>query len=69
MGSLNRLTFDIVKNTKNEQNRGMDPLRISSEAGIRAAYHEGEEAVIKLSNETLGKPSVTIIVRQLRPII
>ena len=33
----------------------MEPLRIPSEAEIRAAYHEGEDAVVKLFYETLGK--------------
>jgi len=33
----------------------MEPLRIPSEAEIREAYREGEEAVVKLFYETLGK--------------
>ncbi len=33
----------------------MEPLRIPSEAEIRATYREGEDAVVKLFYETLGK--------------
>lgn len=33
----------------------MGPLRIPSEAEIRAAYREGEDAVVKLFYDTLGK--------------
>ena len=33
----------------------MEPLRIPSEAEIRAAYREGEDAVVKLFHETLSK--------------
>jgi transposase len=33
----------------------MEPLRLPSEAEVRAAFREGEEAVIKLFFETLGK--------------
>lgn len=33
----------------------MEPLRLPSEADVRAAFREGEEAVIKLFFETLGK--------------
>jgi len=33
----------------------MEPLRIPSEAEIRAAFHEGEEAVVKVFFETLGQ--------------
>jgi transposase len=33
----------------------MEPLRITSEAEIRAAYREGEDAVVKLFHETLSK--------------
>ena len=33
----------------------MEPLHIPSEAEVRAAFHEGEEAVVKLFFETLGK--------------
>ena len=33
----------------------MEPLRIPSEAEIRATYREGEDAVVKLISETLGK--------------
>ena len=33
----------------------MEPLRIPSEAEVRAAFREGEEAVVKLFFETLGR--------------
>src|SRR4030042_428456 len=33
----------------------MEPLRIPSEAEIRAAFREGEDAVVRLFYETLGK--------------
>jgi len=33
----------------------MEPLRTPSEAEIQAAYREGEDAVVKLFYETLGK--------------
>ncbi len=33
----------------------MEPLRIPSEAEIRAAYREGEDAVVKLFYETISK--------------
>ena len=33
----------------------MEPVRIPSEAEVRAAFREGEEAVVKLFFETLGK--------------
>src|SRR3990172_8219047 len=33
----------------------MEPLRIPSEAEIRAAYREGEDAVVKLFYETFSK--------------
>ena len=33
----------------------MEPVRISSEAEVRAAFREGEEAVVKLFFETLGQ--------------
>jgi transposase len=49
------MNFNIVKNIKAEHNIGMEPLRIPSEAEIRAAHREGEEAVVKLFHETLGK--------------
>jgi transposase len=49
------MNFNIVKNIKTEHNIGMEPLRIPSEAEIRAAYREGEGAVIKLFYETFGK--------------
>jgi transposase len=49
------VNFNIVKNIKAEHNMGMKPLRVPSEAEIRAAYREGEEAVVKLFSETLGK--------------
>jgi hypothetical protein len=42
------MNFNIVKNTKAEHNIGMEPLRIPNEAEIRAAYREGEDAVVKL---------------------
>jgi len=49
------MNFNIVKNIKAEHNIGMEPLRIPSEAEVRAAFHEGEEAVVKLFFETLGE--------------
>jgi transposase len=49
------MNFNIVKNIKAEDNKGMEGLRIPSEADIRAAYREGEDAVVKLFHETLGK--------------
>jgi len=49
------MNFNIVKNIKAEHNIGMEPLRIPSEAEIRAAYREGEDAVVKLFHQTLGK--------------
>ena len=49
------MNFNIVKNIKAEQNIDMEPLRIPSEPEIRAAYREGEDVVVKLFNETLGK--------------
>jgi transposase len=33
----------------------MEPLRMPSEAEIRAAYREGEDAVVKLFHDTLGR--------------
>jgi hypothetical protein len=33
----------------------MEPLRIPNEAEIRAAYREGEDAVVKLFYETFSK--------------
>ena len=32
----------------------MDPVRLPSEAEIRAAYREGEEAVVRFFYETIG---------------
>jgi transposase len=49
------MNFNIVKNIKAEHNIGMEPLRIPNEAEIRAAYHEGEEAIVKLFYETFSK--------------
>jgi transposase len=49
------MNFNIVKNIKAEHNIGMEPLQIPCEAEIRAAYREGEDAVVKLFYETLGK--------------
>jgi hypothetical protein len=34
---------------------GMEPLRIPSEAEIRAAYREGEDAVLKLFHDTFSQ--------------
>jgi transposase len=49
------MNINIVKNTKAEHNIGMEPLRIPSEAEIRTVYREGEDAVVRLFSETLGK--------------
>lgn len=49
------MNFNIVKNIKAEHNIGMEPLQIPNEAEIRATYREGEDAVVKLFYETLGK--------------
>jgi hypothetical protein len=49
------MNFNIAKNIKAEHNIVMEPLRTPSEAEIRAAYREGEDVVVKLFSETLGK--------------
>jgi hypothetical protein len=49
------MNFNIAKNIKAEHNIVMEPLRTPSEAEIRAAYREGEDAVVRLFSETLGK--------------
>ena len=46
---------NIVKNIKAEHDIGMEPLRIPSEAEIRAAYREGEVAVVKLFHDTFSQ--------------
>jgi transposase len=49
------MDFNIVKIAKAEHNRGMEPIHLPSEEEVRAAFRQGEDAVVKLFFETLGK--------------
>jgi transposase len=48
------MNFNIVKIAKAEHNIGVEAIRIPSEAEIRAAFRQGEDAVVKFFFETLG---------------
>ena len=49
------MNFSIVKIAKTEHNIGMEPMLILGEEEIRAAFRQGEDAVVKLIFETLGR--------------
>ena len=49
------MNFNIVKIAKTEHNIDMESMRIPGEEEIRAAFRQGEDAVVKLFFETLGK--------------
>src|SRR4030067_1105226 len=49
------MRFNIVRIAKAEHNIDMEGMRIPSEEEIRAAFRQGEDAVVKLFFETLGK--------------
>jgi hypothetical protein len=42
------MKINIVKNMKASQNRDMEPFGFPSEEEIRAAYSQGEDAVVVL---------------------
>jgi len=54
------MNFNIVKIAKAEHNRSMEPIHLGSEEHVRAAFRQGEDAVIALLNETLGKLAESI---------
>ena len=49
------MDFNIAKIAKAEHNIGMEPIRLPSEEQIRAAFRQGEDAVVTLFNEALGR--------------
>src|SRR3990172_10445497 len=49
------MNFSIVKIAKTEHNIGMEPMLILGEEEVRAAFRQGEDAVVKLIFETLGR--------------
>jgi len=49
------MNFTIVKIAITEHNIDMEPIRLATEEQIRASVRQGEDAVIALFNETVGK--------------
>jgi hypothetical protein len=51
----NLLNFNIVKNIKARENRGMEPFRLPSAEEINNAYDQGKEAGVVLFSKTFSE--------------